>query len=305
MPNVKRLFLLEKVEKGQVLHCCVGRSMSERINKTLLSRLGGEAAVRAVVDSFYDRLRADKSITFFFEGIEMSLMKIHQVEFFTIAFTGFPEGVDVGEIMIEAHRRLFQIQGLNEEHFDIIAGHLVATLENYSVPPELINEAVGVVVPLRAAFELGAQIYGVGFKLADGDKDEENVDDCLSLTLLEKLGGTSSVKAAVDQLYSRIMGDPGISYFFVGVDMKWMKRHLIAFMKMAFAAAIPRDLDVIAFLRRRHSRLFEDGLTGKHFDAVAMHFIDGLNFLGVSKALIDEAVEIVAPLRAAFEENSE
>jgi hemoglobin len=278
--------------------------MDERISPTLLSRLGGEDAVRMVIDEFYERLLVDESISFFFQGIQMPLMKIHQIEFFTIALTGFPEGVDVGEIMIEAHKRLFQIQGLNEEHFDIIGGHLVATLQNKSVPQELIKETIGVVAPLRAAFELGAQLYGVGLKLKDDNSDEEKkTDDWTpigSLSLLEKLGGTTAVKAAVDEMYFRILGDPELSYFFEGVDMKWMKRHLISFMKMAFEEAIPRDLDVKEYLRQRHSNLFRDGLSEKHFDMVAKHFIDSLSHLCVAKALIDDAVNVIAPLRDAF-----
>lgn len=269
----------------------------------MLNRLGGESAVRKVVDEFYDRLLKDESISFFFEGIEIPLMKIHQIEFLSIAFTGFPEGVDVGEIMIEAHRGLFQMQGLNEEHFDIVADHLVATLENNSVPREVINEAVRVVAPLRGAFELGAQLYGMGFELTDDAEEKKREDHCPigSLTLLEKLGGTNSVKAAVDEMYSRILGDSEISHFFEGVDMKWLKRHQINFMKLAFSAAIPHDLDVKAFLIQKHSSLFQDGLSGEHFDIVAKHFVGSLSHLGVAQALIDEAVEIVAPLRDAFE----
>ena len=281
--------------------------MNERNHATLLNRLGGEAAVKSVVDEFYDRLLEDESIAFFFEGIEMPLLKLHQYEFFTIAFTGFPEGIDVGEILIEAHRTLFQVLGLNEEHFDIIAGHLVATLANHSVPQELIDEIVGVVAPLRAAFELGAQIYG-GFHLPHDDDEEKKIEDfppVRSLTLLEKLGGTIAVTAAVDEMYFRILGDPEIAHFFEGVDMKWVKRHLVHFMKMAFAAMIPQDLDVKAFLNKNHSRLFEAGLSEKHFDIVAKHFVGSLTHLGVAKSLIDDAIGVVAPLREAFNENYE
>ncbi|GAX18152.1 hemoglobin [Fistulifera solaris] len=278
--------------------------MDERLKPTLLSRLGGEDAVRMVIDEFYERLLVDESISFFFQGIQMPLMKLHQIEFFTIALTGFPKGVDVGEIMIETHKRLFQIQGLNKEHFDIIGSHLVATLQNNLVPQELINETIGIIAPLRAAFELGAQLYGVGFQMSDKDcHEEKKTDDWTptgSLSLLEKLGGTTAVKAAVDEMYFRILGDPELSYFFEGVDMKWMKRHLISFMKMAFEEAIPRDLNVKEFLRQKHCNLFQDGLSQNHFDMVAKHFIDSLSHLCIAKTLIDDAVNIVAPLRDAF-----
>jgi hypothetical protein len=44
-------------------------------------------------------------------------------------------------------------KGLDETDFDAVAGHLVATLVSLEVPQELIDEAVGVVGPLRGIFE--------------------------------------------------------------------------------------------------------------------------------------------------------
>lgn len=50
------------------------------------------------------------------------------------------------------HSRLFEI-GLNETHFDMVAGHLVTSMKELAIPEDLINDVVAVVVPLREVFE--------------------------------------------------------------------------------------------------------------------------------------------------------
>lgn len=57
-----------------------------------------------------------------------------------LAFTGVPDDVDVGALLTEKHMNLFK-QGLNGEHFDLVAGHFVATLQNLGIQANLINEA--------------------------------------------------------------------------------------------------------------------------------------------------------------------
>jgi hemoglobin len=42
-------------------------------------------------------------------------------------------------------------KGLSDAHFDAVAGHLVATLNDLGVAPELIQEAIGIVGSQRDA----------------------------------------------------------------------------------------------------------------------------------------------------------
>lgn len=71
-------------------------------------------------------------------------------------------------------------------------------------------------------------------------------------------------------------------------------------MSIAFTE-VPEDMDIAALIHVKHQKLFNDGLTEKHFDIVAGHFIATLNHLGVKQAEIDEAVGVIAPLRLIFE----
>lgn len=63
--------------------------------------------------------------------------------------------MDVATLISEKHKRLFAM-GLTEEHFDIVAGHFVATLKHLGVGQAEIDEAVGVIAPLRPVFAQAA-----------------------------------------------------------------------------------------------------------------------------------------------------
>lgn len=47
--------------------------------------------------------------------------------------------------MEEAHKDLIEKKGLNQYHWGLVAGHLVSSLEDLSVPQTLIDEVVAVV----------------------------------------------------------------------------------------------------------------------------------------------------------------
>jgi hemoglobin len=94
------------------------------------------AMVRATVDRFYSKVLADAKLAPFFEGHDMAKLKSHQVKFLTMAFGGpsYP-----GRSIAAAHHRLITEQGLNGEHFDLVAGHLVASMQELGVPPAFLK----------------------------------------------------------------------------------------------------------------------------------------------------------------------
>ena len=110
------------------------------------------AALMATLDIFYDRLVNDERMAPFFQGISITRLKVHQKKFLTMAFTEIPTDMDVAAYMVDKHARLFQEQGLNGQHFDVVAGHLVASLQQLDVPKHLIDEVVEIVGPLRVIF---------------------------------------------------------------------------------------------------------------------------------------------------------
>jgi hemoglobin len=253
----------------------------------LLDRMGGDAALDAAVDGFYDRVLADKKLKAFFKGADVNKLKNHQRRFLKMAFTKIPSTYNVPKIMLDKHQKLFEI-GLNENHFDIVAGHLVDTLLSLGVTQDCVDEAVSIVGPLRSVFEEGAAVVLANTK---------------PIYLLDRMGGDVALDAAVGGFYDRVLNDEQLEVFFAGADVKKLKAHQRRFLKMAFTK-IPSTYNVPKIMLDKHERLFAMGLNGLHFDIVAAHLVATLASLGVSQDCINEAVAIIGPLRAVFEQGA-
>ena len=259
---------------------------------TLFDRLGGADAVRAAVDEFYKRNLATPELAPLFDETKLARLRVHQVKFMTLAFTGVPEDMDVGAFIFEKHRKLFLEKGLNAHHFDLVAANLVASLQHLGVAQGLIDEAMGVIAPLRGVFETGA---------ARAQQEAETDATTKPVTLLDKLGGTDALSAVVGEMYTRLLADEITAPMFAETNMTRLKVHQIQFMKIAFTV-VPDDLDVPKLLVEKHQRLFaEKQLNETHFDKVAEHFVGACHHLNVDQTLIDEAVSVIAPLRSVFE----
>jgi hemoglobin len=114
---------------------------------TLYEKLGGETAIDAAVDLFYDKVLADARISHFFSNTDMARQRRHQKMFLSYAFGGMP-GYD-GRNMREAHAPLVEKLGLNDSHFDAVMENLGAALVELNVPQELIAEAAGIAESVR------------------------------------------------------------------------------------------------------------------------------------------------------------
>ncbi len=103
---------------------------------SLYEEIGGNEAVNAAVDVFYEKVLADDRVKEFFTDVDMPGQKGKQRKFLAYAF-GAPVKYD-GKDMRSAHAHL----NLTEEHFSAIAEHLQATLEELKVPAELVAQAM-------------------------------------------------------------------------------------------------------------------------------------------------------------------
>ena len=108
---------------------------------TVYEQLGGQEAVEAAVDIFYRKVLSDPSISHFFDDVDMDRQIAKQKAFLTMAFGG-PNSY-TGRDMRSAHAALVQ-RGLNESHFNAVAGHLAATLQELEVPQPLIAQVIAV-----------------------------------------------------------------------------------------------------------------------------------------------------------------
>lgn len=114
---------------------------------TLFERIGGEAAVDAAVDKFYQHVLADDRIKHFFEGVDMAQLAQHQKRFMTYAMGGLPDYP--GRTLRAAHQGLVEKLGLTDRHFDAVQEDLAAALRDLSVADDLIAEVAALVETTR------------------------------------------------------------------------------------------------------------------------------------------------------------
>ncbi len=116
------------------------------MTESLFERIGGEPAVEAAVDIFYRKVLNDMSVAAFFLHTDMDEQRAKQKSFLTMAFGG-PNDYS-GKDMRNAHANLVK-DGLNDAHFDAVAGHLKATLEELGVDAGAIGEVMAIAESTR------------------------------------------------------------------------------------------------------------------------------------------------------------
>lgn len=137
---------------ASVLH--YGANERRAIMLEKLQKKGGENVLREAIDRFYAKQLADDRLMYFFRGVNVEIIKWHQFNLMSIAFASVPDNFSLHDLLLNRHQRLFE-RGLNEEYFDIVLQHFEDTLVEMDVEPELIKEALEVVMPLREVFAQG------------------------------------------------------------------------------------------------------------------------------------------------------
>lgn len=94
---------------------------------TLFERVGGEAAVRNLVDAFYTRVLDDPFLAPFFAATSMERLRAMQLEFFSAALGG-PVQYTGQPIAYVHHGR-----GINPNHLSRFLDHLLETLKDQNL----------------------------------------------------------------------------------------------------------------------------------------------------------------------------
>lgn len=115
-------------------------------NLSLFERIGGMDAVTAAVDIFYTKVLADEKINHFFASTNMPMQLGKMKAFLAYAF-GAPTHIAVysGKKMRDAHAHL----SITEEHFNIVATHLVVTLQELGVANNLVEEVTAIALSTK------------------------------------------------------------------------------------------------------------------------------------------------------------
>jgi len=109
---------------------------------SLYSRIGGRAAIVAVVDQLATNIAADRRISGFFAATDMAAFKVGLVDQLCM-MTGGPCRY-AGPGMRAVHAR-----HITDADFDAFIADLVAALEHFNVPPREKEELLGLLAPMR------------------------------------------------------------------------------------------------------------------------------------------------------------
>ncbi|MEB4210295.1 group 1 truncated hemoglobin [Mycobacterium sp. 94-17] len=109
---------------------------------SIYQKLGGEAALIAVVDDFYKRVLADFRLSGYFHNTDTDDLKRRQVEFFA-ATLGGPQKY-TGLSMAQAHRG----RNIGRRHFYRVLDHLTDALVAACVPPPIVLAIISAIAPL-------------------------------------------------------------------------------------------------------------------------------------------------------------
>lgn len=104
--------------------------------RSLYERIGGQPAVKTLVNAFYRKVFTDPLIGPFFVNTSLEKLTRMQEEFFTIALGG-PAGESEFSVR-KAHHGL----GIKHDHIARFTDHLLVTLKEVGVDPGDANDIV-------------------------------------------------------------------------------------------------------------------------------------------------------------------
>ena len=247
--------------------------------KTLWDRLGGEPAVKAVVNDFVLLAADDPKVNFFRNGkykvdaAGVAKLKTQLVELVS-AVSGGPIKY-TGRDMKAAHKGM----GITDAEFDALAGHLVATLKKYKVPQAEIDELVKIVAGTRGDIVEKAPVPPV---------------PPVKKALWDRLGGEKAVQAVVHDFVAAAAKDPKVNFLRDGkfkLDAKGvedLEKKLVDLVSAVSGG--PRKYEGKS-MKDSHKGM---GVTEAEFGALAGHLVATLKKFNVPQAEIDELVGLVA-----------
>lgn len=95
--------------------------------------------------------------------------------------------------------------------------------------------------------------------------------------LFELIGGPTTIQAATERFYDRVLQDENLRHFFEGADMTHLRSRQAMFVSMLFRATVYTGKNI----RDAHARSRDHGLNDGHFDLFLQHFRAALEEAGV------------------------
>jgi hemoglobin len=109
-----------------------------------------------------------------------------------------------------------------------------------------------------------------------------------SASIYDKIGGTKSVKAAVDIFYGKVLADPVVNGFFVNTNMEAQRAKQVKF--LSFVMGSPEKWQGKNMLEAHRGMK----ITDEHFGAIAGHLQSTLVELKVPEDIINDIMTVAA-----------
>ncbi len=108
----------------------------QHTQEDLYTRIGGLSSIDMAVEIFYERLLDDDRVKEYFTDVNMDRLQGMQRAFLSMVLGG-PDEYE-GRDLRAAHEHLVE-KGLNDEHFDVVAAHLLGSLVELDVPEDVVK----------------------------------------------------------------------------------------------------------------------------------------------------------------------
>lgn len=106
-------------------------------------------------------------------------------------------------------------------------------------------------------------------------------------TLLDKIGGKSTLNEIVEHWYERILNDTELSPFFEKTDINWLKQKIVSFLE---ALLIEGAYKVEEQLHQAHAHL---GIQIEHFNAFIGHLDMALDASQIDEDIIENIIDLI------------
>ena len=107
--------------------------------------------------------------------------------------------------------------------------------------------------------------------------------------LYDLVGGRSTISAATERFYRRVLEDDSLRHFFSGTDMDHLRSRQLMFISMLVGGGEYRGKDI----RSAHAQARSQGLNDAHFDAFLNHFRAALEEVGVKPENAEQVMKLV------------
>ncbi len=113
------------------------------------------------------------------------------------------------------------------------------------------------------------------------------IEDTMIEDLYDLIGGRSTIEAATERFYEKILQDESLRHFFAEVDMAHLRSRQAMLISMLLGGRVYTGKNI----RDAHARSREHGLNNTHFDLFLAHFRAALEEVGVTPENAQKVVQ--------------